>query len=205
MGKRKKQRKTCNNAPAPVMITMSADELKNVIISAIATAEQNRAENLVSEEKAREEIKLKEWRAEIGYKEPFAKSAIGKFCLKIAYIIRMIIGLPFIKESKIEGDNGISIVVSFFSGLPFSVIQFGIPVLFFLLWISLEQVYDFSLLVSIILFIAFLLGAFLFVGIFRIAKIEVSKMKDQTMRLTLFTAATSVISIGLAILSLLKG
>lgn len=183
---------------------MSPDELKKVIAEAIVEAEQIKRDKLIAEQKIQDELDLKEWQAALGFKESTKKSAIRKEVEEFFSSIKMIFKLPFVKESAIKGDYSIYTLFSLALSILFFSAQILIPVLSFVLWYAFVTTCNFSLLSSAIYFILFLLYTFLFIGLFRMAKIEMKHIKDMSLLLTLFTSITSIISIVIAILTLWK-
>lgn len=204
---RKPTKKPQENQEKTVVLSSSinSDELQKAIVSAILEAEQTQKEKEQEQQKAQEEADLKEWRAAIGWREHTEKNWLKRKLLIILNSLRVVIKLPFIKEASIKDD--FELLTMFKSTLIslFDIAQILLLMLMGIWSYILYKIYDFSVaFVSYEIFIM-LPVTYIFWGLLRMVKIEVKHLEDRNMILGLFASATSVASIVIAIVSIIKG
>lgn len=208
MGKgRNKKKAKQNDASKPLQSAninlpenMSAEEMQHIIACAIVEAEEIKAQN----EENQCKVALTEWHKKIGYKEH--KNKFKSILNKIKVFFKIL----FIPKEYIEGDKASSILLKSFialffwimkwSSLLFAVSLIGcFPIQYFMgsmgqfPW----QLYSYC--------VPFALLAFIFSRLFRMAGIEVDKLDDRNYLFGLFASITSLVSIIIAVITIVKG
>lgn len=209
MSKRKQAKKNKQEIPQaagslPATVTLSQDELKKVIAEAIIESKKVIEAETAAELKKQQEADLKEWQAALGIKNKSDACGFKKILWEGLSTLKVYFVLPFVKKSAIKGEHSIFSLLAFGIGTFFTVAQFSVPVIAFLLWRLFIQNQSPISCSSILFLIVLCLGSLLFIGFFRMAKIEVIHIKDKMLLLNLFACIATTVSIIIAIIALLR-
>lgn len=184
---------------------LSAVELQHVIAKAIIESEETKERR----KKQQQEEEIKDWRDIIGYKDYSKSKWYFRYPLRFLNDIWIFLRLSFISRTKIQGNRAMSAIVKISLSLFLGSVEWvlcilalyltsRIPIQFFVNNVKLS--WDRSI-INIIL--AFLL--FVYSRIFRMASVEVEKMEDHNYLFGFFTSVTSIISITIAIIAIVRG
>lgn len=208
MAKKNKKNKSMpsNNVNIVLPNSLSADEIKSILVEAMLEVENKKAE--VEKEKADKD--LKEWRESLGIKE-YPKDAkilfrnVKQFFNTFGAFIR----LSFISKKKIKGDRATTGLLKFFLAIIFDLAKFVLTVLSALLMLSipLQYIVDSIPVLSIpqnILVFCFAVVSFVLSRLFRIASVEIDNIDDKNYLFGVFASITSIVSIIVAIISIFK-
>lgn len=207
----KKNKKNKNVAPSnDVNIvlpeSLSADEIKNILVDAMLEVENKKAE--AQKEKADKD--LKEWRASLGIKE-YPKDAKTHFrrAKQFFNTFGAFFRLSFISKKKIKGDRATTGLLKFFLAIIFDLAKFVLTVWSALLVLSipLQYIVDSIPVLSIpqnILVFCFAVVSFVLSRLFRIASVEIDNIDDKNYLFGVFASITSIVSIIVAIISIFK-
>ena len=184
---------------------LSALELQHVIAKAIIESEEIKEQR----KKQQQEEEIKDWRDIIGYKDYSGSKWYFRWLLRFLNDIWILIKLSFISKTKINGNRAMSAIIKIALSIFLELMELalGILALFFIARTPLRFFISnikFSWDVSIInIILAFLF--FVYSRIFRMASIEVEKMEDHNYLFGFFTSVTSIISITIAIIAIVRG
>lgn len=182
--------------------TMAAEDMQHVIARAILEAEEIKTQNDQSQRQKEHEEFLKN----LGKKE--CKNW-GKKKLNDGLVFWNIL---FLKKKYVKGDRASFSLLKVSISLFFSAMRYLLA-FFALLFITyvpaqLKSVIGynkFALGVMIICCIALAFFVFTFSRFFRIASIEVDKINDRNYLLGIFASITSLISVVIAVVAVIKG
>ena len=185
---------------------MSAEEMQHLIAFAIVEAEE------IKERKRKELEKQKslEWQKSLGYQDfSRIKHKLWRNIRVIFNRIRMVLTLLFIRKKKLSGDRAsvafLQEVLTVFFGI-LQALSFVFSIAFIFAVFDPEFFTIKSLgIFEIIGFVFFALVCFLLSCIFRIIRLEFNKIKDRNYLLGLFASVTSLASIIIAIIAIVKG
>ena len=185
---------------------MSAEEMQHLIAFAIVEAEE------IKERKRKELEKQKslEWQKSLGYQDfSRIKHKLWRNIRVIFNRIRMVLTLLFIRKKKLSGDRAsvafLQEVLTVFFGI-LQALSFVFSIAFIFAVFDPEFFTIKSLgIFEIIGFVFFALVCFLLSCIFRIIRLEVNKINDRTYLFGLFASVTSLASIIIAIIAIVKG
>lgn len=197
--KRESNTSGTKNAP-PLNITMSdgmsASEMQSLIVSALLEYDQKKQER----DKQIEANALNEWRQRIGYKDFSDRKFLSRIVLTIANSLMTLLKVLFMRKKQITGDFATISLMRIAVSLVFSIakwVLWGISTFLFL-------AYPCSLIVpgipeirfsEAVLHIEIGLITLLFAQLFRIASIEIEKMKDRNYIVDIFAAVAAVAAI----------
>lgn len=207
MSKRKKSQKQNSEArqSAPAHINavsgqMSADELQHMIANAIMEAEDMKAKR-EADKKAEE---LAEWRKVIGYDK--SKTGIAKVWNGFSSTVKAL----FVSKKYIKGDRASTAIIQGLLQLCFQALYWICSFFAFMLLVCIPLSFALPNIekmneVQIVFYI--IMAFFMFVSsrLFRIASIEAEKMEDRNNLYGLFASIASIISIGIAVIAIVKG
>ena len=187
------------NAP-PLNITlsdgMSASEMQSLIVRALLEYDQKKQER----DKQIEANALNEWRQRIGYKDYSDRKLLSRIVLTIANSLMTLLKVLFMRKKQITGDFATISLMRIAISLVFFIakwVLWGISIVLFL-------AYPCSLIVpgipeirfsEAVLRIEIGLITLLFAQLFRIASIEIEKMKDRNYIVDIFAAVAAVAAI----------
>ena len=205
--KNKKNKNTpSNNLNIILPESLSADEIKNILVDAMLEVENKKAE--AQKEKADKD--LKEWRASLGIKE-YPKDAKTRFrrAKQFFNTFGAFFRLSFISKKKIKGDRATTGLLKFFLAIIFDLAKFVLTVWSALLMLSipLQYIVDSIPVLSIpqnILVFCFAVVSFVLSRLFRIASVEIDNIDDKNYLFGVFASITSIVSIIVAIISIFK-
>lgn len=208
MCKRGNRKKAVNTITVAMPNNLDQNELKNLIVSAILEAENAK----LQQEQEQKEQKRIAWRKAIGfcdYSQDQSKSII-KWFKQETNNIKIFFKLIILSEEKITGNfTTISLLKTilsmFFGFIKFGLYLFAIILLCSIplqyLWHDIEKLPLYAnIIICIAAFFIFVIARFL-----RIASIEIEKMEDQNYFLGIFASVTSIISITIAIIAIVRG
>ena len=203
---KKNKRMPSNNVNIVLPNSLSADEIKSILVEAMLEVENKKAEV----EKEKSDKDLKEWRESLGIKE-YPKDAkilfrnVKQFFNTFGAFIR----LSFISKKKIKGDRATTGLLKFFLAIIFDLAKFALTVWSALLMLSipLQYIVDSIPVLSIpqnILVFCFAVVSFVLSRLFRIASVEIDNIDDKNYLFGVFASITSIVSIIVAIISIFK-
>ncbi len=186
---------------------INAKEMQHIIACAIVEAEDIRQQR----EQARKEQEQQEWRKLIGCKDYAEES--NKFIRFMKCLINDIFTffrISFLSEKKITGTSTTNSLPKLFLTSCFKIVKwclnfltllslFLIPFHYFI-WEKGPLEWYYNLLFCSFAFLSFVLSRY-----FRLISAEIENMEDSNYLFGLFAAVTSMISILLGIISIIKG
>ena len=201
-GKKKQQKDKSTIPPVNLILpeNMSTDDMKTLIVDSLLAYDQAKTDL----DKKTEEIELQRRRELVGYKDYSNRKLIPRVFLTFLNQITVLFKVLFMPKSKIKGDYATTGLLKFAVSVLFSAAKW-------ILWVvavSLILSYPLSLIVpkspvvdltTYPTYIGFGLLAFLFAQLFRVASIEVDKMKDHNYIVDLFAAVAAVVAIVISI------
>ena len=208
MAKKNKKNKNTpsNNLNIILPESLSADEIKNILVDAMLEVENKKAE--APKEKADKD--LKEWRESLGIKE-YPKDAKIRFrrAKQFFNTFGAFFRLSFISKKKIKGDRATTGLLKFFLAIIFDVAKFALTVWSALLVLSipLQYIVDSITILTIsqnILVFCFAILSFILSRLFRTASVEIENIDDKNYLFGVFASITSIVSIIVAIVSIFK-
>ena len=184
---------------------LDKNEWQHIIANALIESEEIRKQR---EEKRKEE-ELKIWHENIGYKDYSNSKFKCKWLLQFLNDIWILYRFLFMPQRKIHGDRAISTLLKMILSLFFAVgswivfllglILFAsIPLQFFIP--SLRVPWYINLLLALFSFLILIIS-----GLLKISSIEVEKMEDRNYLVGIFASVTSIISITIAIIAVVRG
>lgn len=184
---------------------LDKDELQYVIANALVESEEIKKRR--DEKRKEEEFKI--WRENIGFKDYSDSKYKCKCIFQFFNDIWIMFKLAFIPRRKIYGDRAIStllkMVLAMFFGVG-SLIMLLLGLFLFAL-IPLQFFYpsiQFPWYVYLF-FAVFSYFMFIISGIIKMASIEIEKMEDHSYLVEIFASVTSIISITIAIIAVVRG
>ncbi len=208
--KKKSKQNIASNPSQSVNISlpenMSAEKIQHIIANAIIEAEEIKE----SKRQELEEQKRLEWQKSLGYQDfSRIKHKLWRNIRVIFNRIRMVLTLLFIRKKKLSGDR---LSVAFLQELLtvfFGILQalsfvFSIALIFAIFNPGFFTIKSLGIF-EIIGFVFFALVCFLLSCIFRIIRLEVDKIKDRNYLFGLFASVTSLASIIIAVIAIVKG
>ena len=209
MAKKNKKNKNVapsNNVNIVFPESLSADEIKNILVDAMLEVENKKAEA----QKDKADKDLKEWRESLGIKE-YPKDAKIRFrrAKQFFNTFGAFFRLSFISKKKIKGDRATTGLLKFFLAIIFDVAKFALTVWSALLVLSIPMQYivDSITILTIpqnILVFCFAILSFILSRLFRIASVEIENIDDKNYLFGVFASITSIVSIIVAIVSIFK-
>ncbi len=201
--KETKRRKSASKNIQSVNITLpenlTPDEMQHIIANAILESEEIKAEK----EKKQHSDKLDKWHKTIGYSENEnkLKDYLNKF--------KVFIKILFLPKKYIEGDRAFSTLLIMIIQSAFALVKWILMFLAIVFCIyPLLQLFGLSTPIpwfQNVLYIMYGIIAFIFSRLFRMAGIEVEKIEDRNYLIGIFASVTSLISIVIAIIAVVKG
>lgn len=168
--------------------------MEKIIAQAIIKADEMRVQK---EEEKRKEID-KKWHETIGYKDYSNRKGIEKWMFRFVNDIVILAKIPFIPKEKIETDWISWSLLKAAMVILFRLITYG----FLLLALSL---FYFSIQQKNFIYISFAFLFYALAGIFRMTSVEIDKIQDRNYLIGLFTAIITVISVIVAIITVVRG
>lgn len=193
-----------NNVNIVLPESLSADEIKNILVEGMLEVEKRKAD--AEQEKAEKE--LKEWRDSLGIKD-YTEDKKSRF-RKVRQIFNtfgVFFRLSFISKKKIKGDRATTGLLKFFLAIIFDLAMFALTVWSALLVLSipLQYIVDSISVLTIpqnILVFCFAVLSFVLSRLFRIASVEIENIDDKNYLFGVFASITSIVSIVVAIVSI---
>lgn len=199
------KKKSVSNNIRPINIippeNMTSDELQHIIANAILEAESIKEQRTIDQ---REKEKA-EWREKIG-----VKICKGKF-KNILNGIKVIFKISFMPKEYIKGDRASIGLLKFFLSLFFDIAGMVVllPLSIYLIFIIHIQHFFINITeLNIFYHIISVLCGFLILilsRLFRMASIEIEQIEDRNYIFGVFASVTSMISIIIAVIALVKG
>lgn len=194
MKTRKKQTKenitihiSCPNSIGP-------DEMKDIIAKAIIKADEIR----IQKEEERSKDIDKRWHETIGYKDYSNKKGLAKWALRLINDIVILVKIPFIPKAKIETD-----------WISWSLLKTAMVILFqgitLMLFISTIIPVYMAIQQKNFFYISFAFLLYALGGISRMTTIEIDRIRDRNYLIGLFTAIVTVISVIIAVITIIGG
>lgn len=202
--KKKSKQNIASNPSQSVNISlpenMSAEEIQHIIANAIIEAEEIKAQK----EEEKRKAALAEWHNIVGYQE--YKNKIKQFFNHLKAFIKIL----FLPKKYIEGDRASTILLKSVISLFFGLMQCCSLILAILLIAFVPAQYliqniDVLPWYQNMLYILFGILAFVFSRLFRMAGIEIDNLDDRNYLFGLFASVTSLASIIIAIIAIVKG
>lgn len=209
MAKKNKKNKSVapsNNVNIVFPESLSADEIKNILVDAMLEVENKKSEA----QKDKADKDLKEWRESLGIKE-YPKDAKIRFrkAKQFFNTFSAFFKLSFISKKKIKGDRATTGLLKFFLAIIFDLAKFALTVWSALLVLSipLQYIVDSITILTIpqnILVFCFAILSFILSRLFRIASVEIENIDDKNYLFGVFASITSIVSIIVAIIAIYK-
>ena len=202
--KSKKNKNTANNVNIVLPESLSAEEMKNILVEAMLEVEQRKAELANTEN----ENDLKEWRKSLGIKDYSADKKIRFRKIKqMCNTIYAFFKLSFLPKSQIKGDRATIGLLKFFLCAIFDMAKIIltlcsiclialIPLQYFIQSLTPLSISK-NIFVFCFAFMLFMLSRF-----FRIASIEIDRIDDKNFLFGVFASITSIVSIIIAVVSI---
>jgi len=206
--KNKKNKSVAPNNTVNIVLpeSLSADEIKNILVDAMLEVENKKTEA----QKDKADKDLKEWRESFEFKE-YPKDAKIRFrrAKQFFNTFGAFFRLSFISKKKIKGDRATTGLLKFFLAIIFDVAKFALTVWAALLVLSIPMQYivDSITILTIpqnILVFCFAILSFILSRLFRIASVEIENIDDKNYLFGVFASITSIVSIIVAIVSIFK-
>ena len=177
---------------------MSAEEMQHLIANAIIEAEDIKAQK----EEEKRKAALAEWHNIVGYKE--YQNKIKQFFNDVKAFTKIL----FLPKKYIEGDRAsvafLQEIMTFFFGI-LQALALVLCICFIFAIFSPGSFHIASLEIYAIIALAlFAFVSFLLSCIFRIIRLEIDKVKDRNYLLGLFASITSLVSIIIAVIAIVK-
>lgn len=204
--RRKANTKELSNTP-PLNITMpsgmSNADMQALIVSSLLEYDRKKQEL----EKQKERAEREDWLERIGYKDYSDRKLLPRIILTNTNSILAFVRLLFMPKEKIHGDHATVGLMRIALALAFSLTKL-------VLWVAsayLLLLYPCSLIIpnihrmhfsAAVPYIVFGFLSLLFAQLFRIASIEIERIRDRNYLLGLFAAVAAVVAI---IVSLFNG
>ena len=193
-----KAKETQNVPPLNVSLPsgMSAPEMQSLIVGALLEYDQKKQE--IAKQKEAEEAN--EWRRKIGYKDYSDRKFLRRTVLTFVNSVCVLRKVLFMRKERIDGDFATVGLMRIALSATFSIAKL-------VLWVISAAgllIYPISLIVpsipkmtfpSALSYIAIGLTSLLFAQLFRIAGIEIEKMKDRDYVVEVFAAVAAVVAI----------
>ena len=184
---------------------MSAEEMQHIIANAIIEAEE------IKERKCHEleNQKRLEWQKNLGYQDfSQIKHKLWRNIRVVFNRIRMFLTMLFIRKKRISGDRAsvafLQEIMTFFFGI-LQALALVLCICFIFAIFSPGSFHIASLEIYAIIALAlFAFVSFLLSCIFRIIRLEIDKVKDRNYLLGLFASITSLVSIIIAVIAIVK-
>lgn len=208
MAKNKKKSKKQNKTEAKVVSAPSStdEHLQHLIARAIVEADEIKEQ----EHRKRQEADLQEWQTAIGYKEFDDANRVIRGIKSFFNQLWCIMKICFVPSKAVKGDRASFALMKLFLCLFFGAAECILTLASLLL-----VIYGFALFflpnaapllgLSNAALISIGISVFLISRLFRIAEIEVSKIEDRNYLFGLFASVTSIASIVIAIIAIVKG
>lgn len=189
----KKKRKSDNSSNnSQINISLDYDKLAEAIVKANKIS----AEKLAEDEKKANESAQKDW---LKFNHLDAEKQPKKFLQQIGYILR----LPFIKKDKFSKDKATFALEKTLVIEILQLFQLAFAVLGVISLIGILNVFNFSTWSPYnLIFIATFFLSWVMYGTFRMSAIEIDKMQDRQMLLSILSALTSFVAMVVAIVAL---
>lgn len=208
MAKDKKKGKNQNKGKATQFppITLSGEDLQHLIAHAIAEADEIKE----AAHRKQQEADLQEWRMAIGYKEFDDPNRVIRKIKLFFNQLWCIAKICFVPAKAVKGDRASFALMKLFLCMFFGVAECILALASLLLAIYGVALFFLPNAVPLLglsnaAFICIGVSLFLISRMFRIAGIEVGKIEDRNYLFGLFASVTSVASIVIAIIALVKG
>ena len=200
MSKKKKAHQNYDKTTPPISFVlpdnMPQEDMQNLIVNSLLAYDEAKKKL----EKQEHEKEAQEWREKIGYKDYSDRKWLPRVFLTFFNSIKTMLKILFMPKKKISGDHATSGLMKLFVMLFFKVCKW-------VLWVvSISAVLSYP--VSLIfhnyhtIYPAFYpscieIGviAFILAQLFRMATIEVEKMKDHNYVVDIFAAVAAVVAI----------
>lgn len=208
MAKEKKKSKKQNKAEAKVVSapTFTDEQMQHLIARAIVEADEIRE----AAHRKQQEADLQEWRTAIGYKEFDDSNRVIRRVKSFFNQLWCILKICIVPSKAVKGDRA-----SFALMKLFLCLFFGAAECILTLVSTLLIIYGFALFflpnatpllgLSNAALIPIGISVFFISRLFRIAGIEVGKIEDRNYLFGLFASVTSIASIVIAIIAIVKG
>lgn len=185
---------------------MSVEEMQHIIAHAIVEAEEIKAQ----EEKEKKEQECLEWKKSIGHRD--FSHIKNKYWRKIRICgnkIHKIFALLLIQKKKVSGDRASTALLQVILSSTFGILQiiaflFGVS---FLFGIFKPEILDITSLGVYGKIVAFFLALifFLLFFVFRLVRFETEKISDKSYLFGLLASVTSLTSVLIAVIAIVKG
>ncbi|MCM1488403.1 MAG: hypothetical protein NC203_08560 [Firmicutes bacterium] len=198
------KKKSISNNIRPINITppenMTSEEFQHIIANAILEAEYIKEQRMIKQK----EKEKSDWREKIGVKKN--KNKIKD----IINMIKVLFKISFIPKKNIKGDSITIGLLKFFLSLFFDIVSVFLLIIgLYLIFIIHFQhlIIDTSKLTIFANIISVLYGLLILVlsRMFRIASIETEQIEDRNYIFGIFASMTSMASIIIAVVALVKG
>ena len=200
MSKRPKNQKNDEKTAAPINLVLPDNmyqaDMQNLIVSSLLEYDKAKAER----EKKAEETDLQARRDLIGYKDYSGRKFIPRVFLTFINRIVVLFKVLFMSKEKIKGDYATTGLMKSAVSILFSAAKWVFRAIGIYALISYPLTFVFPSLAKIdvstyFVYIGFGITALLFAQIFRIASIEVEKMKDHNYVVDIFAAVAATVAI----------
>ena len=200
MSKKKKVHHNDDKMTPPINLilpdNMPQEDMQNLIVNSLLAYDEAKKER----EKVYEEQELIERRQAVGYKDFSNRRFVPRLFFTFINKVWVLLKILFMSKQKIKGDYSTIGLMKFAVSILFSAAKWILWGIAFILFLS----YPFSLILpkapDIALsiypaYISFGVLALLFAQLFRVASIEIEKMKDHNYVVDIFAAVAAVVAI----------
>lgn len=184
---------------------LDKNELQHIIANALIESEEIKKQR---DEKRKEE-ELRIWHENIGYKDYSNSKHKYKWLLQLRNDIWIFFKFSFIPKQKIQGDRAISSLLKMALSWILSAGRWLVFLFAVILLVLIPlQIFVPSIRFPVYVELLFIMSsylAFVISGFLRMASIEVEKLNDRDYLIGIFASVTSIISITIAIIAVVRG
>ncbi len=207
MAKKSKKNKRESNTNVNIVLpnTLSSDEMQQIIANAILSAEEASKQRVLDQKEKEQDA----FRKAMGYKDYSNEKGLKKHILVFFNRTIMLLKLLFAPKHYIQGDAAtfgllkLFIEAFFWLAKAFTTLFALLLIVYMPLQFIVETIptlsFSQNFLIVSIAFIAFVLSRML-----RMASVEVDKLEDRTLLFGIFASVSSIVSIVLAIIAVVK-
>lgn len=180
---------------------LSSNEMRDIIVSSLLAYDQAKKEP----EKEALEKEMQERRKQLGYKDYSRCRPIRRFFLTILNRIKVFFKILFMPKEKITGDTATTGLMKMAVSLLFGAVKWLLRLVAFIsvLYYPLSLLIPHLTRIELVQYPAFIIVgiiAFLFGQLFRLASIEVEKMKDHNYVVDIFAAVAAIVAIIISVI-----
>lgn len=184
---------------------LTKEELVQVIAEALLRYDEQKSKKRDNEGKEQQE----RFNKLVGYKDHSSESFLKKILFSFGNQIKVFFNILFMKKKQIEGTRATSSLIKMFTYCVFFLANLSLTLFSLFLIACVPIQYCVSTITplpwysNVLLIIAAFIS-FVFARLFRMASIEVEKLQDYNFIFGIFACVTSIISLAIAIIAILK-